>query len=148
MRRTSMFDRGERCAGVLVGLSVAMAGCCDEAARCEPAVSPATTPVESAILPAAWAQGDVTGFHVVATTGPYRVSDTALTALAAVMGEQAGLQVAVTEGADTGLPQFGDVLSLPPDRQSAGARRQIRAFLRTGSKSDPDVIESRAWSVG
>lgn len=102
-----MSSRNKRCARAIVGLSVAMAGCCDEAARCEPAVSPVATPVESAMLPVAWAQGDVTGFRVVATTGPYRVTDAALTALAAVMGEQAGLQVEVAEGTGTGLPQFG-----------------------------------------
>lgn len=105
-------------AGILSGLG----GCCDGTAQCEPAISSATTPVEKANLPSAWARSDVTSFRIVVAAGPYRITDYALDQIRAVMSEQAGLQVEIAEGTDTGLPATG---TLNDDYVVQVARRQI-----------------------
>jgi hypothetical protein len=119
---TFMHDRGRSVAAAFLGASVALAGCCDENAQCEPAISAAATPVENANLPAAWARSEAGSFRIVVTTGPYRVTDYALEQLRAVMSEPAGLRVQVIEGTDTGLPATGVV---GDDWLVTVARRQI-----------------------
>jgi hypothetical protein len=98
---------------ILAGIGLVVAGAmsagegCEEEVQCTPAVSDAVTPVASATLPAGWGKAEFASFRIVAATGPYRVSSTALDRLRTVMGEQAGLSFVVTEGRDTGLPPSG-----------------------------------------
>jgi hypothetical protein len=94
----------------------------EEEVHCIPGLSNTRTPVKDASLPAAWCSGKFRSFHVVATTGPYRVSDYALKRLRAVMDEQVGLRFDVTEGKDTGLPPSG---ILSPDKAVRAGWEQI-----------------------
>jgi hypothetical protein len=65
--------------------------------------------VDSAKLPAAWCDAAYKSFRLVATTGPYRVTEFALDRLREVMNDQAGLGLEVVDGNDTGLPATGVV---------------------------------------
>ncbi len=84
-----------------------VAGGCEGDGNAVPAVSDERTPVAEADLADAWTRGDVTSFALVATTGPHRVSDHALEKLREVMTDQAGLDVNVVAGQDTGLAAQG-----------------------------------------
>jgi hypothetical protein len=72
-----------------------------------PPLSDEDVPVAQAQLPEAWTQGDLESFQIVVTTGPYRVSDYAIEQLRVVMQDQAGLNVEVVQGQDTGLSATG-----------------------------------------
>jgi hypothetical protein len=92
---------------VAIVLLTSAVGGCGPDAQCVPPLSDERTDVGAARLPDAWTSGEVTSFQIVVTTGPYRVSDHAIEQLRAVMSDQAGLQVEITEGADTHLAESG-----------------------------------------
>ena len=111
-----------------IGVLVPAGGCCGDP-QCEPPLSHERTPVADACLPDAWTRGDLRSFRVVVATGPYRLSEFAVAHLRNVMSEQAGLEVEIVEGTDTGLPGSGvlndeDVISagraqIPPGDDAA-----------------------------
>lgn len=92
---------------VCVGIIALVAGGCDGDGHGVPAVSDERTPVAEADLADAWTRGDVTSFSLVVTTGPHRASDHALKKLREVMADQAGLDVDVVAGQETGLAAQG-----------------------------------------
>jgi hypothetical protein len=84
-------------------LCLGLAGCCGNP-QCETPLSNERTPVESVAFWGPWTNPEFDTFRVIVTTGPYRVGDFALEQLRAAMAEQAGLNVTVEDGTDTGLP--------------------------------------------
>jgi hypothetical protein len=72
--------------------------------QCAPALSCEMQPVDKVVYPKIWTSGKYDSFRLVVTTGPYRVKDKAITRLKNVVKEQAGLDIEVIEGIDTGLP--------------------------------------------
>ena len=100
MARFWLIGMAVACVGALTG------GCgCD--GQCVPSISDETSPVSEADLPAAWTRGDLTSFRIIVTPGPYRVGEHALEQLRSIIADQAGLDVEVVEGEETGLSDSG-----------------------------------------
>lgn len=95
--------------GAISWLASVLSGCCPEDANCEPAVSNERTNVETVSLPETWTGGAYRSFRIIVTTGPYRIDEFALDQLRSTMAEQAGLEVLVQEGTDTGLSGISKV---------------------------------------
>lgn len=89
-----------------VFLALPLAGCRVDP-ECEPPITDQITPVAEADLSVIWSDPSATGFRIVVTTGPYRLTDFAVERLIRVMSQQAGLEVEVVVGVDTGLPAGG-----------------------------------------
>ncbi len=90
--------------GIIGCLSLAAGGC---SPQCEPPVGRGEVPVGEASLSLYWSEPGHDRMTVVVADGPYRVSDAAVALLVEVLRDQAGIEVAVVEGGDTGLPDSG-----------------------------------------
>lgn len=101
---------------VSVGGLFAVGGCHSD---CEAPVGDFETPVSEAVLSATWTDAAGGSATVVVANGPYRVSDASVDLLVEVFRDQAGIDLTVVEGGDTGL---GDTGILPwRDVSRAGA---------------------------
>ncbi len=127
--------------GVFAAMTTASAaGCCDSDAQCEPAMSAERTPVASAKLPAVWATPGSGTVQVVVTSAPYRVSDAALERVCSALREQAGLDVWVSDGSDTGLPASGVL-----DYQDVLAAGRTQIPGGDGARAVVVVVESTTY---
>lgn len=89
----------------LLGLTLVSSGC--NYVQCAPALSCDRLAAADANYPDIWTSGKYNSFRVVAANGAYRVKDSALKNLQKVMAQQAGLDVKIIDGSDTGLPKSG-----------------------------------------